>query len=81
MGWTKDNRLDLGSLRRAVSTLIETYNNDWLIEHLGHRIPREAVIEATLILVAKATYWWPCEATPPSPTHSAGSLGGVRVDQ
>ena len=34
-------------LRQQVSTFIETYNNEWLIERLGHRTPREAFIEAT----------------------------------
>jgi transposase InsO family protein len=40
-------RDDVDQLRQAVATFIETYNNEWLIERLGHRTPREAFIEAT----------------------------------
>jgi hypothetical protein len=29
------------------ATFIETYNNEWLIERLDYRTPREALIEAT----------------------------------
>jgi hypothetical protein len=32
--------VDDANLRQAVSTFIETYNNEWNIEHLGHRIAR-----------------------------------------
>ncbi len=38
---------DVDDLRQGVATFIETYNNEWLIERLGHRTPREAFIEAT----------------------------------
>jgi putative transposase len=38
---------DVDDLRQAVATFIETYNNQWLIERLGHRTPREAFHEAT----------------------------------
>ena len=44
--------VDDADLRQAVSTFIETHNNEWLIEHLGHRIPREAFIEATAQVTA-----------------------------
>jgi hypothetical protein len=37
----------------TVSTFTETYNNEWLIERLGHRIPREAFIEATAQVTAR----------------------------
>jgi len=32
---------DVDELRQSVATFIETYNNQWLIERLGHRSPRE----------------------------------------
>ncbi len=38
---------DVDELRKAVGSFIEAYNNQWLIERLGHRTPREAFIEAT----------------------------------
>jgi putative transposase len=38
---------DVDDLRQGVAIFIETYNNEWLIERLGHRTPREAFIEAT----------------------------------
>jgi putative transposase len=38
---------DVDDLRQGVATFIETYNDEWLIERLGHRTPREAFIEAT----------------------------------
>ncbi len=38
---------DVDDLRQAVATFTETYNNQWLIERLGHRTPREAFNEAT----------------------------------
>ena len=38
---------DTDDLRQGVATFIETYNNEWLIERLGHRTPREAFNEAT----------------------------------
>ena len=38
---------DVDDLRQGVANFIETYNNEWLIERLGHRTPREAFIEAT----------------------------------
>jgi hypothetical protein len=31
---------DVDDLRQGVATFIETYNNEWLIERLGHRTPR-----------------------------------------
>jgi hypothetical protein len=36
---------DVDDLRQGV-TFIETYNNEWLIERLGHRTPREAFRDA-----------------------------------
>jgi hypothetical protein len=38
---------DTADRRQSVATFIETYNNEWLIEGLEHRTPREAFIEAT----------------------------------
>jgi putative transposase len=38
---------DVDDLRLAVAAFIETYNNEWLIERLGHRTPREAFMDAT----------------------------------
>ena len=38
---------DVDDLRQGVATFIETYNNEWLIERLGHRTPREAFLDAT----------------------------------
>jgi putative transposase len=43
---------DLDELRQAVATFIQTYNDEWLIERLGHRTPREAFIEATAQVAA-----------------------------
>ena len=43
---------DIDELRQAVATFIETYNDEWLIERLGHRTPREAFIEATAQVAA-----------------------------
>jgi putative transposase len=37
---------DVDDLRRGVATFIETYNNEWLIERLGHRTSREAFRDA-----------------------------------
>jgi putative transposase len=33
---------DVDDLRQAVATFIENYNNEWLIERLGHRTPRRS---------------------------------------
>ena len=38
---------NIDDLRDAVATFIELYNNEWLIERLGHRTPRETFIDAT----------------------------------
>jgi hypothetical protein len=35
---------DTDDLRRGVGAFIEIYNNEWLIERLGHRTPRKAFI-------------------------------------
>ena len=43
---------DVDDLRQGVATFIETYNDEWLIERLGHRTPREAFIEATAQVAA-----------------------------
>lgn len=43
---------DVDDLRQSVATFIETYNNQWLIERLGHRTPREAFNEATAQVAA-----------------------------
>ena len=43
---------DTDDLRQGVATFIETYNNEWLIERLGHCTPREAFIEATTVKAA-----------------------------
>ncbi len=43
---------DTNDLRQEVSAFTETYNNEWLIERLGHRTPREAFIEATAQVAA-----------------------------
>jgi putative transposase len=39
--------IDVDDLRQGVTNFTETYNNEWLIERLGHRTPKEAFIEAT----------------------------------
>jgi len=36
---------DVDDLRQGVVSFIETYNNEWLIERLGHRTPREVLNE------------------------------------
>jgi transposase InsO family protein len=38
---------DVDDLRQGVDAFIELYNNEWLIERLGHRTPREAFRDAT----------------------------------
>jgi putative transposase len=43
---------DVDDLRQDVARFIETYNNEWLIERLGHRTPREAYFQATAQAVA-----------------------------
>ena len=43
---------DVDELRQGVASFIETYNNEWLIERLGHRTPREAFSEATAQVAA-----------------------------
>jgi transposase InsO family protein len=44
--WTRLHE-EIDDLRQSVTAFIELYNNEWLIERLGHRTPREAFIEAT----------------------------------
>jgi putative transposase len=43
---------DTDDLRQGVATFIQTYNDEWLIERLGHRTPREAFNEATAQVAA-----------------------------
>ena len=43
---------DVDDLRQAIATFVETYNNQWLIERLGHRTPREAFNQATAPVAA-----------------------------
>jgi transposase InsO family protein len=43
---------DVDDLRQGVATFIQTYNDEWLIERLGHRTPREAFNEATAQVAA-----------------------------
>jgi putative transposase len=43
---------DRDELRQAVAAFIETYNNEWLIERLGHRTPRDAFNDATAQVAA-----------------------------
>ena len=43
---------DTDDLRQAVATFIQTYNDGWLIERLGHWTPREAFKEATAQVAA-----------------------------
>jgi putative transposase len=38
--WARPYR-DVDDLRQAVAAFVELYNTQWLIEHLGHRTPRE----------------------------------------
>jgi len=45
-------RQDVDELRQFVASFIEAYNNEWLIERLGHRTPREAFCEATTQVAA-----------------------------
>ena len=44
---------DVDDLRQGVAAFIDLYNNEWLIEHLGHRTPREAFRDATTAEAAK----------------------------
>ena len=37
---------DIDDLRQAVATFTHTYNNEWLIERLGHRTPRETYADS-----------------------------------
>jgi len=37
---------DVDDLRQGVAAFIDAYNNEWLIERLGHRTPREAFRDA-----------------------------------
>jgi len=43
---------DVDDLRQHVASFVKTYNDEWLIERLGHRTPREAFIEATAQVAA-----------------------------
>jgi putative transposase len=43
---------DVDELRQFVASFIETYNDQWLIERLGHRTPREAFAAATVQVAA-----------------------------
>ncbi len=43
--WARAYR-DLDDLRQAVATFTNTYNNEWLIERLGHRTPRETYADS-----------------------------------
>jgi transposase InsO family protein len=38
---------DVDDLRQGVAAFVDAYNNEWLIERLGHRTPREAFRDAT----------------------------------
>jgi transposase InsO family protein len=37
---------DVDDLRQSVAAFVDAYNNEWLIERLGHRTPREAFRDA-----------------------------------
>jgi transposase InsO family protein len=37
---------DVDDLRQGVAAFVDAYNNEWLIERLGHRTPREAFRDA-----------------------------------
>jgi hypothetical protein len=39
-------------VRQHLATSTKTYKDEWLIECLGHRTPREAFIEATALVAA-----------------------------
>jgi transposase InsO family protein len=43
---------DIGDLSEHVASFTTTYNEEWLIERLGHRTPREAFFEATAQVAA-----------------------------
>ena len=43
---------DTDDLRQGVASFIQTYNDEWLIERLGHRTPREAFNQATAQVAA-----------------------------
>jgi hypothetical protein len=43
---------DVDHLRHAVSSFTELYNDEWLIERLGHRTLREAFNDATAQVAA-----------------------------
>jgi transposase InsO family protein len=43
---------DVGDLRQGVAAFIELYNEEWRIERLGHRTPREAISDATAAVAA-----------------------------
>ena len=43
---------DVDDLRQGVGTFIQAYNEEWLIERLGHRTPGEAFNEATAQVAA-----------------------------
>ena len=43
---------DVDDLRQGVGAFIELYNEQWLIERLGHRTPREAFRDATAAMAA-----------------------------
>ena len=39
---------DVDQLRQAVAAFVARYNAEWLIEHHGHRTPREAYEAASI---------------------------------
>jgi putative transposase len=43
---------DVDDLRQGVGAFVELYNEQWLIERLGHRTPREAFSDATAAAAA-----------------------------
>ncbi len=43
---------DVDDLRQGAADFIELYNEEWLIERLGHRTPREAFRDATAAMAA-----------------------------
>lgn len=42
----------INDLRQHMATFTKAYNNDWPVERLGDRTPREAFIEATALVAA-----------------------------
>jgi len=49
--WTEQFE-DTEHLRQAVATFTSDFNNEWLIERLGHRTPREAYLDSLTELAA-----------------------------